>query len=293
MRAFFNDTASALPVMSLLTWDWGRASLAAISTCVNPASLAAHRSLFGPFQSACRSALSFVRVNMPVTIAHRHISYKLKMSLHKNTPQAIDMGRLGVVMPTGYTSSVVVKDRPRTVGENVTAIRKRLGWSQVRLADALGIRQPSLWKIEHSPTPPETGTLLKHATALGVSVDVLLLGVSEAYDEKIAELVTSSDTQPGVSLGPPVLKSHADAPRGHSIAEPSHVSSPARPPLAVAGLLANFASDLHARADDLNDLIAELSRGIALASLARAGDTPKHVSRADKLRGRAVAGRKR
>lgn len=94
----------------------------------------------------------------------------------------------------------------RTVGQNVVEIRERLELSQVELADRLGVRQPSIWKIENSKAIPNGATLLKLAKALDVSIDDLVAGVDEDYQRS---RVTSSDTASRTTLS--ARKDGADA----------------------------------------------------------------------------------
>lgn len=107
--------------------------------------------------------------------------------LKANTLQAIDGTLLGVCIPTGYTSSV------NTVGENIAAVREDIGLAQAKLADRLGVRQPSVWKLENSKGLPNCRTLFKIAVALGCSIERLVAGVNAEYDAviepaRIAEL---------------------------------------------------------------------------------------------------------
>ncbi len=99
--------------------------------------------------------------------------------LHDNSLQAIDTETVGVCISGGYTSAV------RTVGKNIARIREARGWSQVDLADRLKMRQPSLWKMEHSKAIPKGKTLLKLAASLECSVEELLRGVHDVYDEQM------------------------------------------------------------------------------------------------------------
>jgi transcriptional regulator with XRE-family HTH domain len=72
----------------------------------------------------------------------------------------------------------------RTIGDNIRAARDRRGLTQQALADKLGMRQPQLNGIEngrYGSTSPKT--LLRLAKAVECSIDDLLLGVDEAYDQ--------------------------------------------------------------------------------------------------------------
>jgi transcriptional regulator with XRE-family HTH domain len=112
-------------------------------------------------------------------------------SLKRNTLQAIAAKGIGGPIAEGYTHPV---SPAPTVGKNVAALRKRLDWSQSRLAEELRMRQPAVSKIEQSPTLPKTETLLRLAKTLRVSVDVLLDGVDPAYDT-MRESVQKSTVQ--------------------------------------------------------------------------------------------------
>ncbi|ORE90669.1 hypothetical protein ATO13_22156 [Stappia sp. 22II-S9-Z10] len=41
----------------------------------------------------------------------------------------------------------------RMTGEDVKALRTRLGWSQKQLAEYLGVRQPTVFRIENGQNP--------------------------------------------------------------------------------------------------------------------------------------------
>lgn len=93
------------------------------------------------------------------------------------TPQDIENSAVGRFIPEGYTDQ-----RMATVGQNLTALRKRLGVKQYVLAERLGMTQGSLSKFEHAEGLPESGTLLKLAKALPCAVEDLLVGVDPDYD---------------------------------------------------------------------------------------------------------------
>lgn len=94
-----------------------------------------------------------------------------------NTLQAIDGSGLGVDISRGYTRGVP------TVGSNIAHIRGVRGLNQTQLADALGIRPPSVHRMETSKALPKSETLLKIAVVLKCSVEDLLIGVDPAYEE--------------------------------------------------------------------------------------------------------------
>lgn len=79
-----------------------------------------------------------------------------------------------------------------TFGENVQRIMKDRGITQVKLADRLGLRQPSAWKWEHATGLPQTATLFKLAKALECTVPDLLLGLDVEYDQLLVKLEPAS-----------------------------------------------------------------------------------------------------
>lgn len=78
------------------------------------------------------------------------------------------------------------------MGENIVKIREAAKLSQVQLADKLGIRQPSVWKLEHSKGLPHCETLFKLAIALGCTIELLVAGVDAEYDA-VVEKVTFAE----------------------------------------------------------------------------------------------------
>jgi len=80
-------------------------------------------------------------------------------------------------------------------GSKIALLRNRKGWSMAELARRSGIKQPSLWALEHQVTKkPKADTLMRVAAALGVplreimgpsrrtTVD-LLDDLSEVFDQ--------------------------------------------------------------------------------------------------------------
>ena len=67
-----------------------------------------------------------------------------------------------------------------TIGQNIARLRERRGLSQVELADRLGMRQPSVWKLEQAKNV-KVLTLLKVAKALAASVEEMLADVDPEY----------------------------------------------------------------------------------------------------------------
>lgn len=77
------------------------------------------------------------------------------------------------------------------MGQRIARLRERAGLSQPALADAAGIKQPSLWAIEAGRTVEVTArTLLSLCRALHTTVDYVWDGSTGAADpESEAELV--------------------------------------------------------------------------------------------------------
>lgn len=60
-------------------------------------------------------------------------------------------------------------------GKRITLLRQGKGWKQAELARRAGIRQPSLWALEHQVTKkPKADTLMRIAAALGVPMTEIL-----------------------------------------------------------------------------------------------------------------------
>lgn len=60
-------------------------------------------------------------------------------------------------------------------GGKIVLLRRRKTWSQAELARQAGIKQPSLWALEHQVTKkPKADTLLRVAAALGVPLRELM-----------------------------------------------------------------------------------------------------------------------
>jgi GTP diphosphokinase / guanosine-3',5'-bis(diphosphate) 3'-diphosphatase len=67
---------------------------------------------------------------------------------------------------------LVAKHHAEHVG-GLAALRLKRGWSQRTLADAIGVKQPHIARLESGHNDPSLGTMRKLATALGVSVEEL------------------------------------------------------------------------------------------------------------------------
>jgi transcriptional regulator with XRE-family HTH domain len=60
-------------------------------------------------------------------------------------------------------------------GGKITLLRKAKGWSMAELARRSGLKQPSLWALEHQVTKkPKADTLMRVAAALGIPMREIL-----------------------------------------------------------------------------------------------------------------------
>jgi transcriptional regulator with XRE-family HTH domain len=60
-------------------------------------------------------------------------------------------------------------------GAKIVALRKAQTWSQAELARQSGLKQPSIWGLEHQLTKkPKADTLMRVANALGVPLREIL-----------------------------------------------------------------------------------------------------------------------
>ena len=82
-----------------------------------------------------------------------------------------------------------------TLGKRIVANRKRLGITQDRLAEQLGVTAQAVSKWENDQSCPDIAMLPKLAEIFGISVDALL-GITPPQAEKIpvAEGITSAET---------------------------------------------------------------------------------------------------
>jgi len=65
----------------------------------------------------------------------------------------------------------VVADRYYKDVSGLAALRLRHGWSQRALADAIGVKQPHIARLESGQNDPSLGTMRKLAAALGVTIE--------------------------------------------------------------------------------------------------------------------------
>lgn len=70
--------------------------------------------------------------------------------------------------------NVVMDATMGKVGGRVREMRKARRWSQQRLGDESGVSAQTVWHLETGRHVPETATLLKVASGLGVSLADLL-----------------------------------------------------------------------------------------------------------------------
>lgn len=69
------------------------------------------------------------------------------------------------------------QEPPRSVAENIIAIRETLGMSAVQLAETAKLHRQAVWRIESGRVDPSFKNLRRIRAALGVSWDTLLRGV--------------------------------------------------------------------------------------------------------------------
>lgn len=73
-------------------------------------------------------------------------------------------------------------------GERIVAARKRKGWSQQDLADALGTSQATIHRYETGNRDPRSGVVVDLSKALGVTVSYLLGVTDEPAPTKLPRL---------------------------------------------------------------------------------------------------------
>ena len=74
----------------------------------------------------------------------------------------------------GMARSTRNKPSPTSFGQRLTALRRARGLSQCNLADALGVKQPTVSYYESQNGHPQADVLTKLAKVLAISVDDLL-----------------------------------------------------------------------------------------------------------------------
>lgn len=75
---------------------------------------------------------------------------------------------------SGMARSTRNKPSSTRFGQRLTALRRARGWSQCHLADALGVKQPTVSYYESQNGHPQADVLTKLAKVLAISVDELL-----------------------------------------------------------------------------------------------------------------------
>jgi transcriptional regulator with XRE-family HTH domain len=74
-------------------------------------------------------------------------------------------------------------------GAKIVLLRKAKSWSMAELARQAGIKQPSLWALEHQITKkPKADTLMRVAAALGVPLREILKPSKKAPGDQQADL---------------------------------------------------------------------------------------------------------
>lgn len=65
----------------------------------------------------------------------------------------------------------IVAERYYKDATGLAVLRLRRGWSQRTLADAIGVKQPHIARLESGENDPSLGTMRKLAAALGVTIE--------------------------------------------------------------------------------------------------------------------------
>ena len=107
-----------------------------------------------------------------------------------------------------------------TLGKRIIANRKRLGMTQDKLAEQLGVTAQAVSKWENDQSCPDITMLPKLAEIFGISVDALM-GVAaqeKAVEAEVMESVTEEDAQDGIHLQQGNWEFHWDGGRKSSLA---------------------------------------------------------------------------
>lgn len=67
-----------------------------------------------------------------------------------------------------------VAERYYKYAAGLAVLRLRHGWSQRTLADAIGVKQPHIARLESGQNDPSLGTMRKLAAALGVTIEEIV-----------------------------------------------------------------------------------------------------------------------
>ncbi len=66
-----------------------------------------------------------------------------------------------------------------SIGERLRKLRERMNFSQQRMADVLGVAQPSINRYEHGQSAPSIDILVKYADYFDVSMDYIVCRCDE------------------------------------------------------------------------------------------------------------------
>ena len=106
-----------------------------------------------------------------------------------------------------------------TLGKRIAENRKRLGLTQEKLAEQLGVTAQAVSKWEHDQSCPDIIMLPKLAELFGMTTDDLL-GIRNSSEEKVyaAEVVEPAGQQDGIHIDKNGLEFHWDSGRrGHAV----------------------------------------------------------------------------
>ena len=79
-------------------------------------------------------------------------------------------------------------------GAKIVTLRGKKEWSQAELARRAGIKQPSLWALEHQMTKkPKADTLMRIAAALGVPLREIMRPSKKATADLMDDLAVVFD----------------------------------------------------------------------------------------------------
>lgn len=121
----------------------------------------------------------------------------IKYEANETVPDMETLEKLADVLNVSVRYFLESSSGAMTVGERVKAVRERLGWTSLSLADKAGVSPGLISQIESNRTQPSLDTLESIAQSLNVSVCYFLL-----EHEDVQDLLAS--------LGPEVLESLGD-----------------------------------------------------------------------------------
>jgi|GEM_PF-2943693 len=101
-------------------------------------------------------------------------------------------------MPTGDPFD----ETTQALSANVTRLRERLGWTQARAADAMGIDVKHLQKLEYGQLNPSLRTLVGVSKALGVSVGRLLSPTAQRKPRPVGRPRGKASEAPALGVHP-------------------------------------------------------------------------------------------